>query len=221
MCFFCLFYLPARVYHSGPNGINENWVAGICAAAHIPIPILPSIDCMHKHLSGLLVALLFTLSAFAQDFDSTMWVADNPVITVTRGGNTIYLGGQFSSIGPPTGNGATLNVQNGTLPAVLPAKIVGTVRTSIPDGKGGWYVGGEITRVGNQHRTGLAHILADGKVDPDWNVKLGGGQGIVYTLALANNILYVGGDFATAGGQPRNALLAVDAPTGRVTGWNP
>ncbi|CAA9271010.1 MAG: hypothetical protein AVDCRST_MAG56-3056 [uncultured Cytophagales bacterium] len=178
---------------------------------------------MHKHLPGLLVALLFTFSAFAQDFDSTMWVADNPVITVTRGGNTIYLGGQFSSIGPPTGNGATLNAQNGTLPAVLPAKIVGTVRTSVPDGKGGWYVGGEITRVGNQPRTGLAHILADGKADPDWDVKIDGerGQGIVYTLALANNILYVGGDFATAGGQPRNALFAVDAPTGRVTGWNP
>ncbi len=176
---------------------------------------------MHKLLPGLLAALLFPFFAFAQQVDSTLWVTDDGVGILTRGGNTIYLGGNFNSIGPQTGNGAALNASDGTLPVVPPSKIMGRVITSVPDGKGGWYVGGDFTRVGNQNRTGLAHILPEGKADQYWDAKISGGLASVRTLALVNNILYLGGDFAAAGGQPRNGLAAVDAQTGQVTGWNP
>lgn len=43
----------------------------------------------------------------------------------------------------------------------------------------------------------------------------------VQTLAVSGNTIYVGGNFTTVGGVPRNRLCALDATTGALLPWNP
>lgn len=52
---------------------------------------------------------------------------------------------------------------------------------------------------------------------PSWELRLRP----VRTMALAGNILYVGGSFDSIGGQARNGLAAFDIGTGLLTSWNP
>jgi hypothetical protein len=107
----------------------------------------------------------------------------------------------------------------------------GTAVTSIvPDGTGGWYVGGDFTTVrdasGTLHaHTDLVHIKSDKSVDTAWRPAT---NGTVSALVLHNGILYAGGDFTqvsgTSGGTantPRNRLAAISTATGDPTGWNP
>jgi len=176
---------------------------------------------MIKQIQSFWAVVLCTFSAFAQDVDTTMWSTNGKVTAIVRSGQTVYLGGSFTGIGPVTGSGATLHTGTGRLVRVPPAKITGLVRSSVPDGKGGWYVGGSITGVGARVRTGLAHILPDGSLDADWNAVITGTEVTVNALALVHNTLYVGGSFSTVGGQNRNNLVALDAATGQITPWNP
>lgn len=130
-------------------------------------------------------------------------------------GGVLYVGGNFSYAGYYSGSGLVLPGTPG-YPQVM-SKIVGTTNVAIPDGIGGFYIGGDFTHVGGQARTRLARIKADGTVYP-WNP---GADGAVTALALSGNTLYVGGDFLNVGGQARNRLAAVDTMTGLATTWNP
>lgn len=119
-------------------------------------------------------ALLAALAAWsawpwparAQDgVDPAPWVTDGPVYAVARSGDTVYLGGNFTRVGPVTGGGALLSASSGQ--AVLPLpRVEGRVYAVASDGAGGWYVGGLFTEVGGASRSNLARILADGSVSP-------------------------------------------------------
>ncbi len=54
------------------------------------------------------------------------------------------------------------------------------------DGQGGWYVGGDFWRVGNQSRTNLAHIDRNGHVYAGWHP---GVDGRVESLARSGRTL--------------------------------
>ena len=93
-----------------------------------------------------------------------------------------------------------------------------TVFTLVADGTGGVYMGGQFSRVGQLSRQTLAHILADGTVDPSWAPSA---DGPVTALALENQIVYLGGSFFSVNGVERWRLAAVDRTTGDLTPWNP
>ena len=107
--------------------------------------------------------------------------------------DTIYLGGAFTYLGIPTGGGAMLNA-NGKPDTDYP-QVVGTVQTVVPDGSGGWYIGGLFTYVGASSRLNLAHIRPDKTVD-SWNPSP---NGAVNTIALAGSTVYLGGNFTKIG----------------------
>lgn len=46
-------------------------------------------------------------------------------------------------------------------------------------------------------------------------------NGVVQTIAVSGNTIYVGGSFTTVGGVPRSRLCALDATTGALLPWNP
>ncbi|MBK8870962.1 MAG: hypothetical protein IPN19_07885 [Elusimicrobia bacterium] len=50
--------------------------------------------------------------------------------------------------------------------------INGKVENVVEDGNGGWYINGYFTRVGTTDRAGFAHILPNGKLDPNWNLSV-------------------------------------------------
>jgi hypothetical protein len=106
-----------------------------------------------------------------------------------------------------------------------------TLLAAAPDGAGGWFIGGRFTHVAGQPRAGLAHLGADGELDPGWTPSATGRvrfpndtHGVapeVSALCVVGDTVYVGGVFASINGRPRSNLAAVNARTGRVRGWNP
>lgn len=149
---------------------------------------------------------------------STAIVVDGAVNAVVTTGSTVVLGGSFTHAGSYTGGFAAAPVGGGT-PASRPA-INGAADAVVPDGSGGWYVGGSFTRVGTASIANLAHLTSSGSVDTSWNPAP---SAQVNALALSSNgqTLYGGGAFTTIGGTTCNELAALTASSGAVTAWNP
>jgi hypothetical protein len=171
-------------------------------------------------LAGLpLLAIgLCPVSVSAEVVDPNLWGTDGPVHAIVRSGNTIYIGGAFRSVRPNTGGGVPLSATSG-LPLPPFAMVTGSVKAAVPDGDGGWYIGGQFTGVGGLPRSNLAHVLVDGSVSA-WNPSMEPFR-YVSALALKGNTVYVGGSFPSINGQPRRNLGAVDAISGALTSWNP
>jgi len=168
-----------------------------------------------------LIATILALSptnGSAQTIDEKLWIANGPVYTVVRDGGTIYIGGEFSQVGPvaPIGGGAPIDATTGAVLPELP-KVAGSVFAVVSDGAGGWYIGGSFTTVGGLPRSNLAHVTSYLSVSA-WSPNA---DGIVRALAVSGPTVYVGGDFTSIGGAARNHIAALDATTGAVTAWDP
>jgi hypothetical protein len=135
---------------------------------------------------------------------------------MTRSGDTLYVGGSFFSFGPPSGGAVPVDIDRG-LPVGEFPKVAGSVLAVVPDGAGGWFIGGVFGGVDGLPRRNLAHVLANGEVAA-WNPSP---DGEVRALALAGHKLYVGGRFSQIGGRTRHALAAVDLFLGEATDWAP
>ena len=149
------------------------------------------------------------------DQPADLWVPNGPVnAAVASGHGSIYLGGEFTQIGPYTGHGVALDEE---AEPIGTRAVKGDVYAAVPDGNGGWYIGGNFERVGAVVRRRLAHISKTGAVDPDWNP---GATAPVHALAFSDGVLYAGGEFTSVGGTSRHRLAAIDT-AGAVTSWNP
>lgn len=165
-----------------------------------------------------LVAVLLVLStattaeALAADAPIATPMTDGPVTTLAAGSGHVYVGGSFRYAGPLTGSAARLDGASGAPNGVLPF-IEGPVMATTPDGSGGWFIGGTFTRIAGRAHGPLAHVRADGSVDPAFDPYPNGG---VASLLMSGNRLFVGGYFSIIGGLSRNKLAAVDPATGAV-----
>ncbi len=180
---------------------------------------------------ALLAAVSAVGSASAQAIDSKLWGTNGGVTTITRIGNTLYVGGGFTIVGPCTGGGVPVDRATGVPRAAYP-HVVGRVSAVVSDGAGGWIVGGHFDAIEGQPRTNLAHVLADGTLSP-WAPHIAGEEGFdeepwytarppgVGALVLRGSTLYVGGRFASVDGLARRNLAAFDVSTGALLAWNP
>ena len=109
-------------------------------------------------------------------------------------------------------DGSSLN----TMPKF--SQLGGYVNLIVPDGSGGFFIGGNFNEVGSLSRSEIAHINPDGSEDSNFNANP---NGEVHTIVLSNGVLYVGGDFVNIGGASRNYIAALDPTTGTATSWNP
>ena len=183
-------------------------------------------------LRRLVMSLLLSLCSLASPvlaqsypFDAfpNLWTPDDRVRSVDIVGDTLYIGGDFEYVGPPTGHLAVLDKQTGEPNIDLPRfnNLEGGVSAVVPDGAGGYFVGGGFNFASGEERHNLAHVLPDGTLNPDFRpdpildtepITTGN----VLALTLADGILYVGGRFDTVDGEPRQNIAAVDANTGAV-----
>ncbi len=162
------------------------------------------------------LSLVLALPARAQTTDPHFPLTDGRVYASARSGDTLYVGGNFTNVGPQTGCFALLDEASGTRLAGLP-RVEGVVHAVASDGAGGWYVGGQFQRVAGVPRTNAAHIRADGTLDA-WTPSP---NGVVYALARIDGVVYAGGSFLNIGGLARPALAALDPVTGAATTWTP
>lgn len=145
--------------------------------------------------------------------------------TAGGAGTTTYVGGAFDTVGAPTG-GSGLVSDSGTGSAVSLASQTagaanGGVLATVPDGLGGYFMGGSFTQVKGVPCPGLAHLLNDGNVDQTYCYNGDAGKptlaGTVNALtrtsgavAGSSKVLVVGGLFSAGG---RNNLMFIDPAT--------
>jgi hypothetical protein len=146
------------------------------------------------------------------------------VRAVVYAGDTIYVGGQFTTatdangVVRPRNHVAALDSSTGRLRAWNP-NADGTV-WSIAVAGGDVYLGGDFTRVGDRPRSRLAKVAANGgAVAGDFVHRA---NRTVRAMTVADGSLYVGGQFSTVDGRPRGRLAAFALASGRLrAGWTP
>ena len=92
--------------------------------------------------------------------EGTGVIAGGPVRAVVESNGTLYIGGEFTYVGPATGAAAPVDATTGQLLAV--PGVDGSVRAVVSDGAGGWFIGGDFVRVGDRPRAGLAGTCRHG-----------------------------------------------------------
>jgi hypothetical protein len=143
------------------------------------------------------------------------WIANGQVSDLAWSGHTLYIGGDFSRVGPPTGPFAILNgtsgAQEGSGPIVAGGEA--NVEAIISDGHGGWYIGGNFTSVGGAPIRNLAHITSTDTLNAGFAPNP---NQTVHALALSagGETLYAAGDFHEIGGQDRSGIAAINTTTG-------
>jgi hypothetical protein len=173
-------------------------------------------------LAGLL-ALASTASATTlSDTPDQIWEPNGGVTAVARSADRIYLGGDFTRVAPEVGGFAEFASGNDQLQGPAPRFTLasgdpGFGEAVVDDGAGGYYVGGQFDAVGGVPRHNLAHILADGSLDPAFAPDP---DGEVSALARGGTTIYAAGGFTTIGGAARTHVAAVDS-TGHATAWAP
>lgn len=141
--------------------------------------------------------------------------ADGLIWATAVSGNTLFIGGEFTHVGPMAGTVGIVSKTNGDLLRYLDAR--GTINAMAPDGAGGWYVGGNFYSIAGTTHFHLAHVLSDGSIS-SWNPSPNDN---VYALLVVGNTLYVGGGFGEISGLTRGHLAAYDRTTEALSSWNP
>ena len=139
----------------------------------------------------------------------TAMVIDGLIYTILPTNDGAYLSGKIRFAGPFTGAGVPFNIST---TQELPYQKVsgGSIYSVIPDGNGGWYIGGTFTKVGTAERENLAHILPDGTLDSSFNPSF---NGSVNTIVKFGNTLYIGGTgFALAALNATDGSVALSLP---------
>src|SRR5262245_52131028 len=107
-----------------------------------------------------LVAVLLlcpVVTAHAQTVRDDMDCANGRVWSAVVSGNTLYIGGEFTRVGPATGSAVPVDAVTGLPPASFP-RTNGAVTAVVPDGAGGWFIGGGFTEVDGIFRLGIARL---------------------------------------------------------------
>jgi hypothetical protein len=149
---------------------------------------------------------------------SGSFYANGTIFAVAAAPDRVYVGGDFTLIGRPTGSWVAVAPDGSPVPG-RPA-VEGSIAAAAADGRGGWFIAGTIRGVGATRRSAtVAHLRSNGSLDQSWHVAVSGGR--VLALALNGRRLFLGGSFARVAGKPRRTLAAVDASGGRLLPWRP
>ncbi len=127
-------------------------------------------------------------------------------------GQTLYTAGNFRMVGAVTGGGVQVGLDGQPVGAM--PYIKGQVFAVLPDGAGGWYLGGSFTEIGGVPRSGLARIDAAGAVLP-WDPSVTGFP-VVRSIVVRGDVMYVAGQFGAVGGVARQNVAVLDLATGAV-----
>ncbi len=181
------------------NGLVTNWNPSVTGSTNVQIRSIV-IDNGIVYVSGSFDAVggLVRNNLAAVNISDglvTNWNPDANGVVYSMGidGNNIYIGGEFTSIGSVVRNRLASISLNDVLNSWNP-NANGRVNTLIFN-NGTVYVGGIFNSVNGQSRLGLAAVLADatGTLFTGWNPRAENILRDVFSLNMANNVIYAGG----------------------------
>lgn len=172
-------------------------------------------------LSG---SLLAPASAAFTDRPSFAWAPNSTVFSMARSGNTVYIGGNFTSLrNPTTGQTvarsrlAALDANTGAVLAWNPGAN-NTVRALSVGSNGTVYAGGDFTTVAGGTATRLAALTAGGSRVAGWSASA---NRTVRQIRADGGSVYVAGNFGRVDNTSRIGVAKINAANGSlVTGWN-
>ena len=168
------------------------------------------------------LAALDLATAQALQWDPSVGGEPVQVRALALSGQTLYLGGAFTSVGGVVRNSlAAVDVGTGAVtswnPRPEPNVLPPPVRALAVSGTN-LIVGGHFTSIGGSFRTNLAAVSSVNGFATSWNPSP---DGEIDSIAVVANTIFATGTFANIGGMPRTSLAAIDAALGIATAWNP
>jgi hypothetical protein len=143
---------------------------------------------------------------------------DQSVSSISVSGGSLYVGGYFHNYRSAPAYGlAKIDATTGALDATF-TKATGTndTVTAIAFSGSNIVIGGPFSTYRGTPVRHLAKMdIASDTMDPSFTA-LGGADGVVYSLALSNGALYVGGNYTSLNGHNLGGLGKVDPATGAV-----
>ena len=171
-----------------------------------------------KSLLTILLGLAIAFTASSQNLQPAILSTNSTVEIIKQDGDVTYLGGSFTQLGYKTNYHSVIPIGS-DIPDFDLLQPNSNVNVAIPDGEGGWYIGGSFTFINGQNLTRLAHLLPDLTLDNDFEITL---NGTVSALFLEGNDLYVGGSFTQASGIDVYRLIRINATSGSLdNSWVP
>lgn len=159
------------------------------------------------------------------------WMTNGRVYALAQEGDTLYVGGVFTSLLPPSGSSASpiavsnlaaISVSTGAPIAgwAPPVGGTGTNVRALAVRAGEVYIGGSFTTIDGTAVQNLARVDATtGAVDTSFAPVI---EKAVLTLLASNTRLYAGGTFSRVDGLNRGKLAAWDLPSGALSQqWRP
>jgi hypothetical protein len=150
------------------------------------------------------------------------WGTDGQVLAVAYSGTTVYIGGDFTRVGPATGRGcagasskwvtrnhiAAIDCFTGRATSWNPDADAPVVDLAVSGSS--VYAAGGFSHIGGKARNCIAKlsVCGTGAADPTWdpNADLD-----VWTVAVSGSSVYAGGAFSSIGGQPRYGVAKLAA----------
>lgn len=152
------------------------------------------------------------------NFISGSLSADNSISKLVTRGDSVFVAGSFTRLGLKTDYLASIGEGSSSADQSMPATN-NVIRCIIPDGTGGWYVGGYFTQIGGVARNYVARVKADKTVDANFNASC---NYAVLAMVKDGAKLYLGGAFTSVNNTTRSYLAAVNATTGVLyASWTP
>lgn len=162
-----------------------------------------------SRISTLIISFLFTAPCFGQcDISESkiQWQTDGVVNSTAKIGNKLFIGGSFSTVSVACGNMLSFDPLNTRPVADLRfPTVTGTIKHIVGDGAGGWIIAGNLTKVGTQNVSHLAHVKSDFTLDLSWIPVI---NGAITALATGDGKLYIAGNFTTVNGNARQRLAS-------------
>jgi hypothetical protein len=198
--------------------------------ARRPLPAPPQ---LLRRAAALALFALLSLSAppalALRDSPDPTWTVNGTVNAVARSGDTVYVGGSFTQVGPPGGpfvarqNLAAFNALTGEATSFNPGVDGEVLAMAASDTV--VYVGGDFMNIGGAARQRIAAFTGSTGALTGWNPQ---SDNTVRALAFhppqpwaPQGVVYVGGDFGVIGGQNRPFLASLEPSNGGGTGFNP
>jgi hypothetical protein len=162
------------------------------------------------------------------------------VRAITKLGNTVYIGGEFTTISPVPGAPPVdqpylfaMDATTGAFRSAFRPRLAGPAGTTfdplgvlsleIDPASGALFVGGNFTKANDQNLTGLAVLdPVSGELKrgaAQHSVGMSGARASVNAIKRWGSEIYVGGNFTTIAGQTRRHLARLDLPTLSLDPW--